>query len=134
MWVAVIGVVGVISMATSGVVVALVSSQKRAVKRVQEHVANSHVNADGSDYNLRDNIDNNQGAVLAELRGIRKDIGRLDTRSIAQGEEHRYLVRKLDAHLDWSHAWSKEREKADDDAADRLENIEDTLEVKKETS
>ncbi|SDQ04861.1 hypothetical protein [Leucobacter chromiiresistens] len=114
--------------AMQGVVVALISKvtidarrTKRSTEAVKEQVANSHVLPNGEPYNLRDNIDHNQLAVLGEIRGIRRDIGRLDQRDIERGREMRELHVKID-----------ELGTADRGAADRLTNIEDTLDLRKD--
>ena len=102
---------------------------KKSTEEVKEQVSNSHIMPDGTLYNLRDNIDNNQAAVLnsqatvlAEIRGVRRDVGRLDLRDINRGEEMQEINRKLDA-----------LRKSDDKADGRIGNIEDTLEIRKDS-
>lgn len=114
--------------AMQGVLVALIGKvtidarrTKRSTEAVKEQVANSHLLPNGEPYNLRDNIDHNQSAVLGEIRGIRRDIGRLDQRDIERGREMREMHAKID-----------ELGTADRGAADRLTNIEDTLDLRKD--
>lgn len=96
-------------------------------KVVRKEVKNSHST------NLREDLDRQHDAVMAEFRGTRKDIGRLDERDMARGNEIRDLSRKLDAHLEWSRTWSADQEQADRTVADRVRNIEDTLNPGKDT-
>ncbi|QIK61790.1 hypothetical protein G7068_16115 [Leucobacter viscericola] len=126
-WIAVVGAGGVVSTALSGIVIAMLSRQHKSVKSVREQVENDHKLPGGAPYNLRDNIDANQTAVMSEIRGLRKDVGRLDNRDIARGEEIRELSRTLGQHLDWSHGWKSKQAEATHEIADRLEDIEDTL-------
>lgn len=119
--VALLGLVGVTVTASSVVLAALVARQSKQVKEVRAQVANSHILPNGEPYNLRDNIDHNQAAVLGEIRGIKRDIGRLDERDIQRTVEMRYMNQKLDGLAS-----------ADQGAADRLNNIEDTLDLRKD--
>lgn len=96
-WIAIIACVGVISTPLSAVLLALVSKQGKAIRKVRSHVENSHIDAaTGEPYNLRDNIDNNQNATLKELRGLRSAIWRVDTRVIGMENDFRKLRGDLD--------------------------------------
>lgn len=117
-------------LATQGIIVAVIGKisidtrrAKKATKVVQDQVANTHVLPNGEPYNLRDNIDHNQAAVLGEIRGMRRDIGRLDQRDIQRGIEMREMHHKID-----------ELGTADRGAADRITNLEDTLDLRKDRS
>ena len=121
-WIAIIGCIGVISTAMSGVVIAILHRQTKTVGKVRDHVENSHIGLDGKPYNLRDNIDDNQAAVLSEFRGIRRDLGRIDGRVIALEVGRHEDRRALETHLDWSRGQE-----------DRIDGLEDTLNVRKES-
>lgn len=96
-WIAIIACVGVISTPLSAVLLALVSKQGKVIRKVRSHVENSHIDAaTGEPYNLRDNIDNNQNETLKEIRGLRRDIGRVDTRVIGVENDFRKLRDDLD--------------------------------------
>src|SRR5690606_26710291 len=133
-WIAIIGSFQVVLVALISKISRDTRRAKNAAEAAEEQVANSHTLPSGETYNLRDNIDHNQSAVMAELRGVRRDIGRLDTRDIERGREIRDLTHKVDKHLEWSAAWSDEREAADRDAAKRIGDIEDTLNPAKDKS
>ena len=118
-WIAVIGSLQVVLAALIGKVSLDTRRTKSATQAVQadttivkREVKNSHST------NLREDLDRQHDELMAELRGVRKDVGRLDTRDIARGEEIRSLTKKLDKHLDWSAEWSAD--------------IEDTLNPRKE--
>lgn len=119
-WIAVIGSLQVVLAALIGKVSLDTRRTKSATQAVQadttivkREVKNSHST------NLREDLDRQHDELMAELRGVRKDVGRLDTRDIARGEEIRSLTKKLDKHLDWSAEWSAD--------------IEDTLNPRKDT-
>ena len=119
--IALIGFAQVVLVALIGKISLDARRTKRATEVVQEQVANTHLLPNGQPYNLRDNIDHNQTAVISEIRGIRRDIGRLDQRDIQRGIEMREMHHKID-----------ELGSADRGAADRLSNIEDTLDLRKD--
>ena len=107
-WVAVLGVLGTLVTTLGGVAVTVINKKLRTVT---DHVQNSHKDpVTGEAYNLRDNIDDNQREVLAELRGMRKDIGRLGDRDVQLGDDLRDLRRDLARHLDWSDGFVKDIE------------------------
>ena len=114
--VAVLGFFGIIVTTLGGIAVARTNKQ---VKVVKEHVQNNHIDPrTGEAYNLRDNLDDNQRAVLQRLdyimrqqSGMQKDIGRLGDRDMQLGDELRDINRKLEKHLDWSADWSDDIEK-----------------------
>lgn len=121
--IALIGASQVILVALIGKISIDTRRNKKSTEEVKEQVSNSHIMPDGTLYNLRDNIDNNQATVLssqatvlAEIRGVRRDVGRLDLRDINRGEELQDINRKLD-----------DLRKSDDKADGRIRNIEDTI-------
>lgn len=97
------------------------------LERVRAQVENSHST------NLRDDLDRDRKAaekrheeVLEEMRGMKKDIGRIDTREIDLGRELRdtrnevgSVRRELTEHIEWSRAQE-----------DRIDNLETTLNPK----
>lgn len=119
-WIAIIGLFQVVLVALIGKISVDAHRSKKATQAVQadttivkREVKNSHST------NLREDLDRQHDELMAELRGVRKDVGRLDTRDIARGEEIRSLTKKLDKHLDWSAEWSAD--------------IEDTLNPRKDS-
>lgn len=131
-WIAVIGCVGVVTTAICGVLVAKVTKQNKSIAAVKDHVANSHLLANGQPYNLRDNIDDNQAQILnaisrveANVNGVQRQVGRVETRLDS-------TIAKVDRHLEWSAEWSRGQERADRELADGLGELADTLNVKKE--
>ncbi|QZY52935.1 hypothetical protein [Leucobacter tenebrionis] len=104
-WIAIIAAVQALSLGVLGKV-------SRDSSTTRKEVKNSHST------NLREELDERHHEQMSELRGIRKDVGRLDTRDIQRGEEIRDLTRKVDKHLDWSAEWSAD--------------IEDTLNPRKD--
>lgn len=126
-WIALIGALQVVVL---GVLGKVATDSSRARKQVE----NSHIDPNGMPYNLRDNIDANQYAVMAELRGVRRDVGRLDARDIERGREIREMDTRLDEHLEWSREWKTRQEEAGRAAAGRLRDIEETINHTKDTS
>ncbi|PRI10909.1 hypothetical protein [Leucobacter massiliensis] len=116
--VAVIGAAQVVLAALIGKISFDTRRAKKAAESAEEQVANSHTLPTGETYNLRDNIDHNQAAVMAEFRGMRRDLGRVDSRTIDLGREIGEVRRTLNKHLDDSAEWREE--------------IEDTLNPAKE--
>lgn len=82
-WIAIIAAVQAVSLGVLGKVTRDSSVTRREVK-------NSHST------NLREELDHRHHEQMSELRGIRKDIGRLDRRDIDRGEEIRDLRKKHD--------------------------------------
>lgn len=131
-WIAIIATVGVISTPLSGVLIAIVAKQGKVVRKVRDQVENSHVDPiSGEPYNLRDNIDDNQNEVLVELKelrgelkGVRRDVGRVDSRTLEVERDVRSITRTLADHTT-------------DEAGrttliqGRIEDLEDTLNVRK---
>ena len=121
-WVAIIGVIG-------GIITVIVqqrrqrkhtTAQAKTLEIVRDQVQNSH----GT--NLRNDID----VVLSELRGLRKDVGRLDDRDLERGRDMRDLRqavteidKKLDDHLDYSRTLVEQGDA-------RLGHLENTLNPK----
>ncbi|WP_449281263.1 hypothetical protein [Leucobacter sp.] len=135
--VAIVGLAGVITTAIATVLVAMIQHQRRELKAVKDQVTNSHILPNGQPYNLRDNIDHNQAAVMAEFRGMRRDLGRLEARVFRTeekldrvDEKQDEVAEKLGAHLAWSTGWSPEQERRDAALEQRVTNIEDTLNPK----
>lgn len=120
---------GGIPTAISGVLLALITRQRRDVRAVKSHVENDHKWPDGSPINLRDNIDANQNAVMgaiaavaSDLRGVRRDVGRLDSRDLERGREMRALADRFEKHLNDA-----------EEAVDRIGNLEHTLDPRKDS-
>lgn len=105
------------------IMLGLLAKIGRDTRTVKGEVKNDHST------NLREEQDDRHHEQMAEMRGIRRDIGRLDTRDIQRGVEIRDLTRKVDKHLDWSAEWSDEREARERRMEDQLEQ---TLNPKKE--
>ena len=82
-WIAVLSFAQAVTLALIGKVVKDSSITRKEVK-------NSHST------NLRVEQDERHDEQMGELRGIRKDIGRLDKRDIARGEDIRELRRKTE--------------------------------------
>ncbi|KTR81768.1 hypothetical protein [Leucobacter chromiiresistens] len=95
-WVALIVAMQGVLVALTGTVTIGARRTKRSTEAVKEQVANSYLLPYGEPYSLRDNIDHNQSAVLGEIRGIRRDIGRLDRRDSERGREMREMHAKID--------------------------------------
>lgn len=135
--IAALALLGTISTAASGVLIALVARQHKTVERVREQVENSHGTI------LRDDVDEIRAAVEGvadDLRGLRKDVGRLDRRNIEDGVDRRLIAskvdrvgEKVDAHLVWSHDYVNDRERADRALRQRLSSLETTVNPKKES-
>ncbi len=84
-WIAVIAAAQAVTLAFIGIVAKDSSLTRKEVK-------NSHST------NLREELDERHNEQMSELRGIRKDIGRLDKRDIDRGEEIRDLRRKTETN------------------------------------
>lgn len=122
---------------TEGVLIALIGGVQaimlgllakigRDTRTVKGEVKNDHTT------NLREEQDDRHHEQMAEMRGIRRDIGRLDTRDIQRGVEVRDLTRKLDKHLDWSAEWSDEREAAERRTKERFDHLENTIDPRED--
>ena len=111
-WIGLLGVVGTLVTTLGGIAVAAIN---RRLKTVTEHVQNSHVDpTTGKAYNLRDNIDDNQrvltdavarleasiGYVASDVKGLRRDIGRLDQRDIEDAAELRETRKQVNQRID----------------------------------
>ena len=105
------------------IMLGLLAKIGRDTRTVKGEVKNDHTT------NMREEQDDRHNEQMAEMRGIRRDIGRLDTRDIQRGVEIRDLTRKVDRHLDWSAEWSDQREAAERRMEDQLEQ---TINPKKE--
>lgn len=123
-WVAIIA-------AVQGVVLALIGKVARDSSITRKEVKNSHAT------NLREELDDRHHEQMAELRGIRKDVGRLDERDIERGREVRRIDAKVDSlggklgeHLEWSREYVQGQESQHRDVADRIGDIETTLNPK----
>lgn len=86
-WVAVIA-------AVQGIMLAVLGKVSKDSSLTRKEVKNAHTN------NLREELDERHAEQMGELRGIRKDIGRLDKRDIDRGAEIRDLRRKTDSQDD----------------------------------
>lgn len=111
------------TIATAGLVVSVVlpllrRTQKDAAE-TKEHVANDHKNPDGTPVILRDDIDGIHALVTdisGEIRGVRRDIGRLATADQQTHEDVSQLRRDFSEHVKWSQK-----------QADKLTDLEDTI-------
>lgn len=90
------------------------------LERVRAQVENSHST------NLRDELDADRkrqqeqhSEVVSLVRGVQKDVGRLDQRDIDRGRQIEAIDTKLDGHIEWSRGQK-----------DRIDDIEDTLNPK----
>ena len=110
------GVLVAIIAGVQAVVLALIGKVARDSSVTRREVKNSHST------NLREELDSRHHETMSELRGIRKDVGRLDDRDVERGRDVRRIEAKLDDHI----VWSREQE-------DRIDGLEDTLNPKKET-
>lgn len=104
------------------------------LEKVRAQVENSHKS------NLREELDQDRVAaatrhseIMDEMSGMKKDIGRQDTRDIERGKDLRSLTEKITAvdnkviaHLEWSHGYVSGREQAERDLTKRLKSLEDT--------
>lgn len=122
-WIAIIGGAQALMLALFGKVARTSSRAAKDSARAREHVENSHVTASGEPYNLRDNIDDNQNELLREIRGVRVELGRVDTRVIAVEGDMRKVRDDLSRHIDWS----REEEDRTDGIQRRVGTLEDTL-------
>lgn len=119
-WIAIIGCAQAIMLGLLGVIAKSSASAKRNSAAAREHVENSHIDRiTGQPYNLRDNIDNNQSELLREIRGVRIDLGRVDTRLIAVEAETRVMRHELSDQAERSR-----------NQGDRLGSLESTLNPK----
>ena len=130
--VAVVTTIGVVlsAVVTGGFAILHKTQKNRDEKnqQVQETIREQVQNSHGT--NLRNDIDRVLAvveSVQGDVRGIRKDVGRLDQRDMQRGHDFGRLEEKLDDHLAWSAEWSRARERDDQSAAQRLSSIESTL-------
>ncbi|KKI16365.1 MULTISPECIES: DUF2746 domain-containing protein [unclassified Leucobacter] len=139
-WIAIIGVLGVISTAASGVVIAILTRQHSTVKRVDEQVTNSHGTNFRHDLDVVrdegrvvgaavDRIERAVASIIGDVRGIRRDVGRLDDRDVERGREMRALAQRFEKHLDDA----EEAVERIDEHDTKLDHLEHTLDPRKDT-
>lgn len=93
------------------------------LERVRNQVENSHKT------NLRDELDSRHSETLDLIRGLQKDVGRLDQRDINTGQKIGTVnqnIADVDKKLDDHITWSRSQE-------DRIDEIERTQDLNKET-
>ncbi|WP_336841736.1 hypothetical protein [Stenotrophomonas maltophilia] len=94
----------------------------KKVERIRDQVENDHKHPDGTPINMREEQDDRHDEVMETLRGLQKQVGRVEDRVDGHAQQ-------LAAHLAWSAEWSREQERADRELADR---IEDTMDPRKD--
>ena len=132
---ALITAAGAIVVALVGVLSVWVQNRKHssAIEVVRSQVQNSH----GT--NLRDDLDvirslieaqgEKQDSLASDVRGVRKDIGRLDERDIERGRDLRAVTSKLEIVAGEFAAHQRQAERDHD----RLSDIERTIEPGKDS-
>ena len=124
---------GAINLYTFVTVVPTVRKMSDKVERIREQVENSHST------NLRDELDQDREEarrrheeLIDTLKGMKRDIGRLDLKDIERGKDIRALSSKIDDHMEWSREWVHTAETRDRTHESRLGELEDTLNPDKE--
>ncbi len=117
LWIAVIGTAGTVVVAGIGVIG---GALLKKVERVRAQVENDHRHPDGTPIVMRDEQDQRHFEVMGTLRGLQRQIGRVEDRVDSQGQQ-------LATHLAWSAEWSRAQERADRAFDDRLEDLEETV-------
>lgn len=133
-WIAIIGCMQAVMLAILARLRSRAKVTSEDARIAREQTQNSHRT------NLRDDLDQNHAEIMDAIRGTQKDIGRLDTRDIERGRDVRRLDQKLDRvddkldeHLEWSREYVAERETETRSATQRLEDLERTQDLNKET-
>ena len=112
---------------------AKIDTQAVVLERVRSQVENDHSTNMREEQDERhqvlvekvDAIAEKTDTAAMEIRGMKRDIGR-------QADRDERIETKLDRHLEWSHTWSAEREQADRDADERLDQLEQTIDPDKD--
>ncbi|WP_017793889.1 DUF2746 domain-containing protein [Leucobacter salsicius] len=111
-WIAIIGAFQAITLLVLQRVVRNTAATKEDTAEVKREVKNDHTT------NLREEQDERHDEVMDAMRGMKKDIGRLDDRDVENLRHRRQLDGKFDAldtkfdeHLAWSREYVAGQEK-----------------------